>query len=135
MYKYLGLLSEEVAELGRWENLQAFSRHYMRVGASKKAGQSLLSALVHKVSPGKRAEDDGSWTPVRKPDAGGKDPEDEARRPGEPSSAHPGRGHAARKSKEVPREPGESPPRKFSFARPPTAVTTALTSTRTATKS
>ena len=69
LYKSWGLLSEEVEELGRGGKFQAFSRHYLRVGTAKKAGQSLMSALAQKVSPGQRAEDDGSWTPGRKPDA------------------------------------------------------------------
>ena len=129
MYKSLGLSSEMVTEIGRWKNFQAFHNHYMRLGAAKEAGKTVLSALVHKVSPGQRAESDRSRTPETE-DPGGSDLEDEAQRPGEPIPALPG-GHSAKKRLPE-REIGESPPRKFSFAKPkpPTAFNTALTSPR-----
>ena len=36
LYKELGLSSEEVCELGKWKNLQAFPIHYLRLGAVKR---------------------------------------------------------------------------------------------------
>ena len=40
-FRHLNLPSEVVACLGQWENLEAFSEHYLRVGASGEAKQSL----------------------------------------------------------------------------------------------
>ena len=37
MYKSLGLTSEVVCELGCWKNAEAFSKHYLRVGAVETA--------------------------------------------------------------------------------------------------
>ena len=36
-YKAQGLHPEEVCEIGKWKNLQAFTQHYLRVGAVQKA--------------------------------------------------------------------------------------------------
>ncbi len=46
MYKALGLYSEDVCEVGKWKNVQAFTSHYLRLGASAKAGERVTS-LVH----------------------------------------------------------------------------------------
>ena len=40
-YKNLGLTSEEVCELGQWKNTQAFTQHYLRLGAHRVASQKL----------------------------------------------------------------------------------------------
>ena len=58
MYKNLGLTSEQVCELGKWKNVQAFSQHYLRIGAHKVASQKILPFLVHKVSPLRSAKPD-----------------------------------------------------------------------------
>ena len=33
MFRRLGLTAEQVAELGKWKNLEAFTKHYSRIGA------------------------------------------------------------------------------------------------------
>jgi len=63
MYKNLGLTSEEVCEIGKWKNSQAFSNHYLRVGAPNIAATRLLRKFVHKISPERSAEPDWSRTP------------------------------------------------------------------------
>ena len=77
-YKKLGLSSEEVCELGQWKNVQAFSSHYLRIGAASAAQQNFaLPPIVHNVSPESCAEPEGSCTP-RRNNLGGNDPEGEA---------------------------------------------------------
>jgi hypothetical protein len=83
LYKKLGLNSEEVCEVGKWKNVNAFTAHYSRLGASNKASQK-INHLVHTVSPICSAESDWSSTPRRK-DMGGMDQEDEAQGIGEPT--------------------------------------------------
>jgi hypothetical protein len=83
LYKNLGLNSEEVCEVGKWKNLNAFTAHYSRLGASTKASQK-IGHLVHTVSPMYSAESDWSSTP-RRTDMGGMDQEDEAQSIGEPT--------------------------------------------------
>ena len=85
MYKKLGLTSEEVCEVGKWKNVNAFTAHYSRLGASTRASGKILD-LVHNVSPMQRAESDWSRTPWKN-DKGGMDQEDEAQSIGEPT--HP----------------------------------------------
>ena len=85
MYKSLGLPSEQVCELGRWKNVEAFSKHYLRIGAASSAGKALSQA--HNVSPGGSAESDRSQTPRTDRDSGGSDREDGAQSTGEPT--HP----------------------------------------------
>ena len=63
LYKELGLSNEEVCELGKWKNLQAFSTHYLRLDAVKKAENLLTNSLVDKVSPGNCEQHDLSSTP------------------------------------------------------------------------
>jgi len=41
MFKDFGLPSEVVCELGSWKNADAFSKHYLRVGAAKTAKKVL----------------------------------------------------------------------------------------------
>ena len=84
MFKELGLSSEQVCQLGRWKNAQAFTAHYLRLNAAQDAG-ALVQKMVHKVSLGQSAESDWSWTPGTK-DQGGKDQEDGAQWPSEPCS-------------------------------------------------
>ena len=83
LYKKLGLSSEEVCEVGKWKNVNAFTAHYSRLGASTKAGEK-INHLVHKVSPMQRAESDWSSTPGTQ-NQGGMDQEDEAQSIGEPT--------------------------------------------------
>jgi hypothetical protein len=81
LYKELGLSSEEVCEIGQWKNVQAFSSHYLRLGADKKAS-SLIYELVHKISHGDCAEPDMSRTPRKNYFVqGGRDMEGEAQEP------------------------------------------------------
>ena len=77
-YKNLGLTSEEVCELGQWKHTQAFTQHYLRLGAHRVASQK-IKGFVHRVSQGLEAEPEGSPTPPTK-DRGGRDPEGEATR-------------------------------------------------------
>ena len=84
MFKHLGLASEQVCQLGRWKNAQAFTAHYLRLNAAQEAG-SLVEKMVHKVSLGHSAESDWSWTPGTE-DQGGRDQEDEAQSPSETCS-------------------------------------------------
>ena len=54
---FLQLPSEVVAALGQWDNLEAFCKHYLRVGASGEARQALnnfLEQTVHNSSLGSR---------------------------------------------------------------------------------
>jgi hypothetical protein len=85
MYKSLGLSSEEVCEIGKWKNVQAFSQHYLRIGAHKVASQKILPFLVHKVSPLRSAKPDLTCTPGKTLDPGGNVREGEAQAHGEPT--------------------------------------------------
>ena len=85
IYKKLGLTSEEVCEVGKWKNVNAFTAHYSRLGASTRASGKILD-VVQNVSPMQRAESDWSRTPWKN-DKGGMDKEDEAQSIGEPT--HP----------------------------------------------
>ena len=82
-YKSKGLLADEVCEIGQWKNLQAFTQHYLRVGAAQRAAQ-VVDFKVHNASPHRSAEHEGSLTPPKN-EGGGGDPECEAQRGGEPS--------------------------------------------------
>ena len=84
MYKRLGLTSEQVCEIGKWKNSQAFSDHYLRLGAPRVAATKLFS-LVHNVSPERSAEPDLSRTPGNLGDPGGRDKEGVAQSEGEPT--------------------------------------------------
>ena len=77
-WKKMGLSSEEVCEIGKWKNVQAFSAHYLRLGAVDRAAQ-LMGRLVHKISPGDCAEPELSRTPGNFSDPGGREKEGEAR--------------------------------------------------------
>jgi hypothetical protein len=120
-YKKLGLSSEEVCELGQWKNTQAFTQHYLRLGAHKVARQK-VTGFVHRVSQGLGAEPDGSHTPPTK-DRGGRDPEGEATRncePNPPTLVAP-RGPVPVKRRPVCRKRKRSPPKEipkfFQFAK------------------
>ena len=76
-YKRLWFSSEQVAELGKWKNLQAFHQHYLRLDASCEAG-SAIEQWVHKVSHGDCAEPDWSSTPRTQRTMGGMDQEGDA---------------------------------------------------------
>jgi len=88
-YKNLGMTSEHVFEIGQWKNVEAFTQHYLRLGASREAEAKLNPYLVHNVSPRQSAEPEWSRTPGRKPDQGGRDHEGEARSQGETRSLLP----------------------------------------------
>ena len=91
LYHDLKFSAQEVAELGKWKNQQAFQKHYCRLGVATLAQDRLQKFLVHKaVSLGTLAEADQSWTP-RTEDRGGKDWEAEARGHSEPTRTHPNR--------------------------------------------
>ena len=86
MYKKLGLSSEEVCKVGKWKNVQAFSTHYLRLGAAAHASEK-LRGLVHTVSSWRSAEPDLSRTPGRNYfDQGGRDKEGGAQSQDEPAS-------------------------------------------------
>ena len=61
----------------QWKNVQAFSAHYLRLNAAKAAGDK-IQAWVHNSSPRGSAEPEGSHTPARETEPGGRDPEGEA---------------------------------------------------------
>jgi hypothetical protein len=74
MYKSLGLSSEMVCELGAWKNFEAFSKHYLRIGAALSAGKILSQQLVHRVPSWESAEQGRSSSPGRgPPDLGRRD--------------------------------------------------------------
>ena len=73
MYKSMGLPSELVCELGSWKNSEAFSKHYLRLGAAVTAGNILSQKFVHTVPSSQSAEKGGSRSPGRIPDPGRRD--------------------------------------------------------------
>ena len=89
-YKNRGFSAEQVCELGAWKNAQAFTSHYLRLGAAKNVGKIFSPPHVHKTSPDPSAEPDWSQTPGRN-DQGGSDREGEAQRDGEPNPPSPKR--------------------------------------------
>jgi hypothetical protein len=114
-FKQAGLSSEEVCQIGQWKDVNSFTSHYLRLNASRSAGESVQN-LVHKSSLGECAEPKLSRTPGRFTDPGGRDNGGEApntSEPTPPARKRPGEGYA--------------PPRKFQFAHlrsrsPPSAV-------------
>ena len=101
MYKTLGMGIEQLCELGKWKNLDAFSKHYLRMDAHQGA-QAFLQDLVHKASPGQRAMGDRSYSPGRRPDQGRCDLEHIAQRHGEPNPAPPKKSKEKDLCKKVP---------------------------------
>ena len=93
MFKSLGLPSEVVCELGSWKNSEAFSKHYLRIGAAKTASQVLVKKFVHKVPSCQRAETGGSRSPGTDRDTGRRDPLGEAQRHDGPTPPLPTRVH------------------------------------------
>ena len=81
LYKHLGLSSEQVCEIGKWKNHQAFSEHYLRLNATGAASTALFN-WVHNDSLGQSAEPDWSRTPLTE-EMGGRDQEGGAQRPSE----------------------------------------------------
>ena len=71
-YKKLGLSSDQVAQLGKWKNLEAFQKHYLRLG-SVQVAENCLDGLVHNVSQGACAEPAWSRTPGADQAPGGSD--------------------------------------------------------------
>ena len=111
MYKKMGMGVEQLCELGKWKNLDAFSKHYLRMDAHTGA-QSFLQALVHTASPGQRAMDDRSYSPGKGLDQGRCDLEDIAQRHGEPTPP------SHRKNSKDKDTGKKDPPLKFTFAKP-----------------
>ena len=114
-YKKLGLSLEEVCEIGQWKNTQAFTSHYLRLGAPAKAAQQVQN-FVHTVSFGQRAEHERSHSPSKKLEGGRSDLECGAQRPNEPDPP----------SRKRERDKSQSPPgssnlhcRKTANSRPP----------------
>ena len=82
MYKALGLSAEQVCEIGKWKNLQAFSNNYFRINYVHEATQK-LSAWVHRVSLWSSVEPEESRTHPTK-ERGGRDSGGDTLRQGEP---------------------------------------------------
>ena len=111
MFKKFGLSSDHVAQLGRWKNLETFSKHYLRLGAAQVAAEK-LGGFVHKVSQGNCAEPEWSRTPGTEQGPGGCDHKGGAQEHCEPAPP-------PRKRKQPPE--GGSPqggPKVFRFASP-----------------
>ena len=73
-------------KIGNWKNLQAFTGHYLRLGAPLEASKKVWD-LVHKTSPGISDEPELSRTPSKRSFVkGGMDKEGEALRTGEPTN-------------------------------------------------
>ena len=60
MYKRLGFTNEQVCEIGKWQNTQAFSQHYLRIGAAQEAKEKITHTLLHTVPLGECAEPEWS---------------------------------------------------------------------------
>ena len=150
MYKRLNFASEEVCELGKWKNTQAFQAHYLRLGVAQQV-KHRLGDLVHTASPGYWAEPDLTCTLGSLGDHGGSVREGEAQETGEPNppTTKKRKEKVKRKISLTPLEPLERP-LKFKFATrtpqtgelsgssspsdPPIAGPSALTHTRTETQ-
>ena len=61
-YRRLGLSAEEVCEIGKWKDVNAFTTHYQRLDAHHKASEGIHN-LVHNTSQWGSAEPKGSRTP------------------------------------------------------------------------
>ena len=83
MFKRLGMSSEEVCEVGKWKNVNAFNSHYVRLGASDVVGEK-IGTMVHNVSPLSSADPDQTWTTGMQ-DLGGNVWEGDAQSNGEPT--------------------------------------------------
>ena len=73
-YKSLELPSEVVAEIGQWANLEAFAKHYLRLGAADEAASKLWK-FVHTASRGPWCCGDTSPTPQEPVTRGGEEEE------------------------------------------------------------
>ena len=90
MFSRLGLTADQVAEIGRWKNLEAFRKHYSRLGAASVAGKALDRFFVHNTSSGGSTDTDWSRTFGTEPDQKGSDQEVEVRSTDEPDPTPPG---------------------------------------------
>ena len=73
MFHRWGLPSDHVAQLGRWKNLEAFQKHYLRLQAVQAVGPC-VERIVHRgVSQGTCAEPEWSRTPCSEQGTGGSD--------------------------------------------------------------
>ena len=97
MFKKWGFSSEEVCEIGKWKNVQAFASHYLRLGATQKIAH-ILPNEVHKVSPMECAECDLTCTPRRGATYGGNVREHEAQNIGDPDPPTPKRSKRGQKT-------------------------------------
>ena len=73
MFKQFGLSSDQVAQLGKWKNLEAFSKHYLRLNSVQAAAEKLDGFVHKKVSQGACAEPAWSRTPGADQAPGGSD--------------------------------------------------------------
>ena len=80
MYKDFGLPSEIVCELGAWKNSDAFSKHYLRLGAAKTVKKVLVEKFVHSVPSCQSAETGVSRSPGTERETGRRDAPGEAQR-------------------------------------------------------
>ena len=97
----LELPSEVVASIGNWENLVAFSKHYLRAGASGMAKHALDSFLVHNTSPENVGSSDVPHThrePALQATRGGSGTLQEHTSTGEPNPPPPPTSQSARTS-------------------------------------
>ena len=116
--KKLGLSSEEVCEIGKWKNVEAFSAHYQRLGAQSALEKALSENFfgAQSTSLGGSAEPEVSRTPPRPTERGGRDTEGEAQTPSEPTRPAPKRNWSALGGLDPPEQLplprlGGSPPR------------------------
>ena len=81
MLKDFGLPSEIVCELGSWKNSEAFSKHYLRLGAAKTVKKVLVQKFfVHSVPSCQSAETGVSMSPGIGRETGRRDAPGEAQR-------------------------------------------------------
>ena len=111
-FRWLGPPSEVVASIGQWENLEAFEKHYLRVGASGEAKKA-LDGVVHTTSHGSCCSGDVPQThpePVLQVMRGGSGTEQRQQDTGEPTPPSPVVSSSASKR---PRGPAPEPPCKL----------------------
>ena len=90
LLKALGLSSEHVAVIGHWKNVEAFTKHYLRIGAAEEVGR-VVPTIVHNISPRPKPEPERSRTPPTGREEGGGDPEGARQGRGETQPTPPGK--------------------------------------------
>ena len=84
-----GLSPQQVADLDKWKNLEAFTKHYLRLTTGPLAETLIERGLrVHTSSPRTCAEPDSSQTPHEAHERGGREDEGGAQGKGEPTLPH-----------------------------------------------